>query len=150
AATMAKYVAEGHPVRVVTCTGGERGSILNPEQAHDTAILDDMASYRRREMAAAAEALGIEHVWLGVVHSGLPEGDPPPPLPEGCVALVPLEEAVEALVREVRSFRPHVMTTYNEKRGYPHPDHIRCHEISVAACHAAADPEQFPDAGPAW
>jgi len=150
AATMAKYVAEGHRVRVVTCTGGERGSILNPKLAHETAILDDMASYRRREMAAAAEALGIEHVWLGFVDSGLPEGDPPPPLPEGCFALVPLEEAVEALVREVRSFRPHVMTTYNENGGYPHPDHIRCHEISVAAYHAAADPEQFPDAGPAW
>ncbi len=150
AATMARYVAEGHRVRVVTCTGGERGSILNPKLEHETAILEDMAGYRRREMAAAAEALGIEHVWLGFVDSGLPEGDPPPPLPEGCFALVPLEEAVEALVREVRSFRPHVMTTYNENGGYPHPDHIRCHEISVAAYHAAADPDRFPDAGPPW
>ncbi len=150
AATMARYVDEGQRVRVVTCTGGERGSILNPKLAHDESILADMPAYRRREMAAAAEALGIEHVWLGFVDSGLPEGDPPPPLPEGCFALAPLEEAVEALVREVRSFRPHVMTTYNELGGYPHPDHIRCHEISVAAYHAAADPEQFPDAGPAW
>ena len=150
AATMARYAAEGERVRVVTCTGGERGSILNPKLAHDETILADMAAYRRREMAAAAEALGIEHVWLGFVDSGLPEGDPLPPLPEGCFALVPLEEAVEALVREVRAFRPHVMTTYNELGGYPHPDHIRCHEISVAAYHAAADPAQFPDAGPAW
>jgi len=150
AATMARYSAEGERVRVVTCTGGERGSVLNPKLAHDTTILTDMAAYRRREMAAAAEALGIEHVWLGFVDSGLPEGDPLPPLPEGSFAVVPLEEAVEALVREVRTFRPHVMTTYNEMGGYPHPDHIRCHEISVAAYHAAADPEQYPDAGPAW
>ncbi|WP_454084581.1 mycothiol conjugate amidase Mca [Georgenia sp. Marseille-Q6866] len=150
AATMARYVAEGHRVRVVTCTGGERGDILNPKLAHDESILADMPAYRRREMAAAAEALGIEHTWLGFVDSGLPEGDPLPPLPEGCFALEPLEVPVEALVREIRTFRPHVMTTYNEEGGYPHPDHIRTHEISVAAFHAAADPEQFPDAGPAW
>ncbi|WP_226924828.1 mycothiol conjugate amidase Mca [Georgenia satyanarayanai] len=150
AATMARYVAEGHRVRVVTCTGGERGDILNPKLAHDSTILADMPAYRRREMAAAAEALGIEHVWLGFVDSGLPEGDPLPPLPEGCFALEPLEVPVAALVREIRTFRPHVMTTYNEEGGYPHPDHIRTHEISVAAFRAAADPEQFPDAGPAW
>ena len=150
AATMARYSAEGARVRVVTCTGGERGDILNPKLAHDTTILADMPAYRRREMAAAAEALGIEHTWLGFVDSGLPQGDPLPPLPEGCFALVPLEEALEALVREVRSFRPHVMTTYNELGGYPHPDHIRTHEISMAAYEAAADPEQFLDAGPAW
>ncbi|HLS73135.1 MAG TPA: mycothiol conjugate amidase Mca [Actinomycetaceae bacterium] len=150
AATMARYVDEGVRVRVVTCTGGERGDVLNPKLAHDTTILDDMPAYRRREMAAAAEALGIEHVWLGFIDSGLPEGDPPPPVPEGSFAAIPLEEAVAALVREVRAFRPHVMTTYNELGGYPHPDHIRTHQISVAAYEAAADPEQFPEAGPAW
>ena len=150
AATMARYTAEGERVRVVTCTGGERGSILNPKLAHDETILADMPAYRHREMAAAAEALGVEHVWLGFVDSGLPEGDPLPPLPEGCFALVPLEESVGALVREIRTFRPHVMTTYNELGGYPHPDHIRCHEVSVAAFRAAADPEQYPEAGPAW
>ena len=64
--------------------------------------------------------------------------------------MVPLEVSTEALVKVVREFRPHVMTTYDEKGGYPHPDHIRCHEVSVAAYEAAADPEQFPDAGPAW
>ena len=61
---------------------------------------------------------------------GWPEGDPKPPLPEGCFALVPLEEAAEPLVRLIRAFRPHVMTTYDERGGYPHPDHIRCHEVS--------------------
>ena len=72
-------------------------------------------------MAKAAEILGVEHTWLGFVDSGLPKGDPPPPLPEGCFALVPLEVSVEALVRVVREFRPHVMTTYDENGGYPHP-----------------------------
>jgi mycothiol S-conjugate amidase len=56
----------------------------------------------------------------------------------------------EALVRVVREFRPHVMTTYDENGGYPHPDHIRCHQVSVAAYEAAGDYRRFPDAGPVW
>ncbi|MBY6363034.1 mycothiol conjugate amidase Mca [Rhodococcoides corynebacterioides] len=149
AATMARYAAEGHEVLVVTLTGGERGDILNP--AMDIpGVRERLPEVRREEMAAAAAVLGVRQTWLGFVDSGLPEGDPLPPLPDGCFALVPLEESTEALVKVVREFRPHVMTTYDEKGGYPHPDHIRCHEVSVAAYEAAADPEQFPDAGPAW
>jgi mycothiol S-conjugate amidase len=53
-------------------------------------------------------------------------------------------------VRVVREQRPHVMTTYDENGGYPHPDHIRCHQVSVAAFEAAGDPDRFPDAGPPW
>lgn len=150
AATMAMYAARGERVRVVTCTGGERGSVLNPRLADDETILADMPAYRRREMALAAEMLGVEHVWLGFEDSGLPEGDPLPTLPEGCFALQPLDVILEAVVRQVREFRPHVMTTYNEEGGYPHPDHLRTHEVSVAAYHAAADPDRFPDAGPPW
>jgi mycothiol S-conjugate amidase len=92
----------------------------------------------------------VRHSWLGYEDSGLPEGDPLPPLPEGCFALVPLEESTERLVRLVRQFRPHVMTTYDENGGYPHPDHIRCHQVSVAAYEAAADYRRFPDAGEPW
>ncbi|WP_349814830.1 mycothiol conjugate amidase [Curtobacterium sp. MCJR17_043] len=40
--------------------------------------------------------------------------------------------------------------TYDENGGYPHPDHIRTHEVSVAAWRDAADPEKYPEAGPAW
>jgi mycothiol S-conjugate amidase len=101
-------------------------------------------------MNRAREILGIRQDWLGFVDSGLPEGDPKPPLPEGCFALAPIDEAIGRLVKEVRAFRPQVMTTYDEYGGYPHPDHIRCHEISVAAFEAAADPDRFPDAGEPW
>jgi mycothiol S-conjugate amidase len=101
-------------------------------------------------MDRARAILGVRQHWLGFVDSGLPEGDPLPPLPEGCFALVPLDEAVERLVREIRDFRPHVVTTYDEYGGYPHPDHIRCHEISVAAFDAAPDPDKFPAAGDPW
>ncbi|WP_375477236.1 mycothiol conjugate amidase Mca [uncultured Jatrophihabitans sp.] len=150
AATMARYVDEGVDVLVVTCTGGERGSILNPALEGRKDIEDNISEIRRAEMTRAREVLGVRQHWLGFVDSGLPEGDPPPPLPEGCFALEPLDVAVERLVREIREQRPHVITTYDELGGYPHPDHIRCHEISVAAFDAAADPDQFPDAGEPW
>ncbi|NMH98576.1 mycothiol conjugate amidase Mca [Pseudonocardia sp. K10HN5] len=149
AATTARYAAEGHEVMVVTCTGGERGSILNPAMDRPE-VKADIPAVRRAEMARAAEILGVRHRWLGFVDSGLPEGDPKPPLPEGCFALADLEEATAALVTVVREFRPHVVVTYDENGGYPHPDHIRCHEISVAAFDAAGDPDRFSEAGDPW
>jgi len=149
AATLARYADEGHRVLVVTLTGGERGDILNPAMDLPD-VLEHMPEIRRDEMAKAAEILGVEHTWLGFVDSGLPKGDPPPPLPDDCFALAPLEVSVEALVRVIREFRPHVMTTYDENGGYPHPDHIRCHQVSVAAFEAAGDPDRFPDSGRPW
>ena len=150
AATLARYAHEGAEVVVVSCTGGERGSILNPAMADDPDVLRDMVGVRRAEMAAAAAALGVQHRWLGFVDSGLPEGDPLPPLPEGCFALEPLEVAAAPLVALVRDFRPHVMTTYDENGGYPHPDHVMCHRVSVEAFEAAGDPDRYPDAGAPW
>jgi mycothiol S-conjugate amidase len=150
AATMARYVDAGHDVLVVSCTGGERGDVLNPRLKDDAHILRDLVQVRRDEMAQAQAILGVQHTWLGFVDSGLPEGDPLPPLPEGCFALEPLAVTTEALVREIRRFRPHVVTTYDENGGYPHPDHIMCHDVSMAAVVAAGDPQAFPHAGPAW
>jgi mycothiol S-conjugate amidase len=150
AATMARYVDEGASVLVVTCTGGERGSILNPQLQGNAEVEANIAEVRRLEMERAREILGVEQTWLGFVDSGLPEGDPLPPLPEGCFALVDLDEAVQRLVAEVRRFRPHVMTTYDENGGYPHPDHIRTREVSVGAFEKAADPEYHPELGEPW
>jgi mycothiol S-conjugate amidase len=149
AATMARYVAEGVEVLVVTCTGGERGDILNPAMDRPE-IKANIGKVREQEMAAAREILGVRQSWLGFVDSGFPEGDPLPPLPEGCFALVPLEEAAEPLVRAVRDFKPHVILTYDENGGYPHPDHVKCHDVSVAAFEAAGDPDRYPDAGEPW
>ena len=146
AASTAKYVAEGVDVHVATCTGGERGSILNPKMDRPD-ILANITEIRRQEMERARDILGVRQDWLGFVDSGWPEGDPKPPLPDGCFALIPLEEAAAPLVRLIREFRPHVVTTYDERGGYPHPDHIMCHQVSVAAFEAAGDPERYPDAG---
>jgi mycothiol S-conjugate amidase len=153
AASTARYVAEGVEVLVVSCTGGERGDVLNPALQHDPAVMADLAAYRREEMRRAAEILGVQHRWLGFVDSGLPEADEQgvvPPLPEGCFALVPLDEAAAPLVQLVREFRPHVMTTYDENGGYPHPDHIRTHEVSMVAFESAGDPAAFPGTGEPW
>ena len=149
AATMARYAREDVDVLVVTLTDGSRGSVLNPAMDRPE-VLADITRIRAAEMDRAREILGVRQVFLGFVDSGLPEGDPLPPLPEGCFALGDLEQQTEALVRVVREQRPHVMTTYDETGGYPHPDHIRCHEVSVAAFEAAGDPDRFPEAGEPW
>ena len=149
AATTAKYVAEGVAVMVATCTGGERGDILN-EKMNRPEIAENLAEVRRKEMEAAREILGITQVWLGYVDSGLPEGDPLPPLPEGCFGLIDPEADCEPLVRVLRAFKPQVVTTYDENGGYPHPDHIMCHRLTMAAVDAAADPARFPEAGEPW
>jgi len=149
AATTARYSNEGARVMVVTLTGGERGDILNPAMDLPD-VHGRIHEIRIDEMAKAAEILGVEHHWLGFVDSGLPEGDPLPPLPDGCFALVPLVESTERLVRVIREFKPHVLTTYDENGGYPHPDHIRTHQVSMAAYDAAADYRLYPDAGEPW
>lgn len=150
AAAMAKYVHEGVNVLVVTCTGGERGDILNPHMLEDPDALADLTAVRRAEMKAAQEAIGFDHEWLGFVDSGLPEGDPLPELPKGCFALLPVEEAARPLVALIRRQRPQVMTTYDENGGYPHPDHIQTHKVSMLAFELAADPAYRPELGEPW
>ena len=145
AATMAKYVREGVEVLVATMTGGERGSVLNSAMDRPE-VQADLPRIRREEMARAREILGVEQRFLGFVDSGLPEGDPLPPVPEGSFALVPLAEAAAPLVRLVRDFQPHVILTYDESGGYPHPDHIKTHQVAVEAFEAAADPDRYPEA----
>lgn len=150
AATMAMYASNGVDVLVATCTDGSRGDIQNPAVEGEPHPKRDMAGARRLEMQRAAAILGIRQRWLGFVDSGLPEGDPLPPLPAGSFATLPLQQAAAPLVRLVRSFKPHVILSYDENGGYPHPDHIMAHRVAVEAFEAAGNPERYPDAGEAW
>jgi mycothiol S-conjugate amidase len=150
AATMAKYAAAGVEVMVATCTDGARGDIQNPAVDGEPHPKRDMAGARRLEMARAAKVLGIQQRWLGFVDSGLPEGDPLPPLPAGSFASQPLKRAAAPLVRLVREFRPQVIVSYDENGGYPHPDHIMAHRVAVEAFEAAGDPDRYPGTGEAW
>ena len=152
AATMARYVREGVSVLVATCTGGERGDVLNPKMDRPE-VKENITEIRRAEMNAAREILGVDQAWLGFVDSGWVENyDPADPssLPEDAFARVPLEQATEPLVKLIREFKPHVIITYDEEGGYPHPDHIMTHLISMEAWDAAGDPERYPDAGEPW
>ena len=146
AATMARYVRSGAEVLVATLTGGERGDILNKAMERPE-VRANLPRIRREEMARAREILGVQQRFLGFTDSGLPEGDPLPPLPDGCFALEKLEDAAEPLVRLVREFRPHVLLTYDENGGYPHPDHVKTHEVAIEAFEAAADPDRYPGSG---
>ncbi|WP_031072776.1 mycothiol conjugate amidase Mca [Streptomyces sp. NRRL WC-3742] len=147
AATLARYAAEGVDVLVATCTGGERGSVLNP--AMDTPeVRADLARIRRREMASAREILGVRQRFLGFVDSGMP--GPGEPLPEGCFAAQPVEVAAGPLVALIREFRPQVVITYDETGGYPHPDHVMTHRVTLEAVEAAADAARYRAAGEPW
>ena len=149
AATMARYVREGVEVLVCTLTGGERGDVLNPAMDRPE-VRASLPRLRQEDMARAREILGVGQRFLGFVDSGLPEGDPKPPLPPGCFALMPLQEAARPLVRAVREFRPHVMLAYDESGGYPHPDHVMSHQVAVEAFEAAADPDRYAGTGEPW
>jgi mycothiol S-conjugate amidase len=149
AGTVAKYHAEGAHTVLVTCTGGEEGEILNP--AMDTPeVRADIAGVRARELDASVAIIGYDElVLLGYRDSGMPESEANK-RPDSFAA-APLEEAVGRLVAEIRRVRPQVLITYGDDHtGYPHPDHIRVHDISVAAFDAAGDPGAFPEAGDAY
>ena len=149
AGTIARYHDQGVHSTLVCCTGGEAGDILNP--AMDTPeVKADISNVRRRELETAASILGYDElIWLGYRDSGMP--DTPENADPRCFARAPLDEAVGRLVTILRRARPHVVVTYpDEQSRYPHPDHLRVHEISDVAFDAAGDPERFPDAGEPW
>jgi len=146
-ATVARYHDEGVHTVLVCCTGGEEGDILNP--AMDTPeVRADLPAVRLRELDAAVARIGYDElVMLGYRDSGMP--DTPANERPDCFARAPLEEAVGRLVTVIRRVRPQVVVTYgDDQRGYPHPDHLRVHEVSVAAFDAAGDPDRYPGAGP--
>ena len=62
AATYAYYRSLGAEVMVVSCTGGERGSILNEDLANRSMAERDLSGLRRLEMKAAQESeTGQDH-----------------------------------------------------------------------------------------
>jgi mycothiol S-conjugate amidase len=149
AGTVARYSDEGVRTVLVTCTGGEAGDILNPA-ADDPEIRADLGAVRRAELDESVRILGYSALHLlGYRDSGMP-GTEANSHGES-FASADLDEAVGRLVAVIREERPQVVITYGEDHsGYPHPDHIRVHDISVAAFEAAGDPDRFPDSGPPW
>ncbi|MDQ1475034.1 MAG: mycothiol S-conjugate amidase [Actinomycetota bacterium] len=149
AGTTARYAAEGVHNVLVCCTGGEAGDILNPAVEHPGSP-EAMYDLRMAELAESVRVLGYESLhMLGYRDSGMPDTEENK-RPDN-FANAPLDEAVGRLVKIIREERPQVIITYRDDRDfYPHPDHIRVHEISVPAFDLAGDPEAYPDAGEPW
>lgn len=159
APTLAMYARRGVRTVLVCCTGGEEGDLqnphlrepgqpfhgLSPEQEKDL-----LARMRPDELARSAEVIGFHHVeMLGYRDSGMPES-PANDHPE-CFHRAPVDEAAARLVEVIRRERPQVVITYgDDQKGYPHPDHLKVHEVTVAAWDRAGDPAWRPDLGPAW
>jgi N-acetyl-1-D-myo-inositol-2-amino-2-deoxy-alpha-D-glucopyranoside deacetylase len=142
-ATMARYVAEGAGVTLLTCTLGEEGEVLVPELAGLAADqADQLGGYRMGEIAAAMAALGVtDHRWLGGAGRyrdsgmmGTPANDHP-----RAFWNADLDEAVAHAVAVVREVRPQVVVTYDPNGGYGHPDHIQAHRVAMRAVELAGD-----------
>jgi N-acetyl-1-D-myo-inositol-2-amino-2-deoxy-alpha-D-glucopyranoside deacetylase len=140
--TMARYAAEGAEVCLVTCTLGEEGEIIPPELAElGSWAGDQLGGYRCGELAAACRALGVtEQRYLGGIGrwrdsgmAGTPSAQHPRAFAGGS-----LDEQAAQLREILDEVRPEVLVTYNSFGGYGHPDHIRAHEVTMAAAAGAA------------
>lgn len=148
AATIARYHDLGARAVLITATGGEAGEILNPE-AEKPAEGIDLATVRRSELREAARIIGYDDVvMLGYRDSGMPGSDDNRH-PDAFVN-ASFDEILERLVAIVRSERPQIILGYDDHEWYPHPDHLRIHDLSTAVFDAAADPARFPDTGEPW
>jgi mycothiol S-conjugate amidase len=159
APTLAMYHALGVRTVLVCCTGGEEGDLANPtlrepgQPFHELTPEQEKAELTRRrplELAESAAIIGFDEVeMLGYRDSGM--ADTPPNEHPDCFHMAPLDEAVGRLVAIIRRTRPQVIITYgDDQRGYPHPDHIKVHDISVVAFDRAGDPSWYPEAGDPW
>ncbi len=144
--TMARLVEEGHAVTVVCATRGEVGEISDPALATP----ETLGQVREQELRDAMRELGVEDVrFLDYRDSGM-AGTPENEHPE-CFARADLDEAVRRLVAVIRRTRPQVIVTYgDDQQAYPHPDHLRVHDISLPAFDLAGDPGAYPEAGEPW
>jgi N-acetyl-1-D-myo-inositol-2-amino-2-deoxy-alpha-D-glucopyranoside deacetylase len=160
-ATMAKYVARGTQVTLVTCTLGEEGEVLVPDLAHLAADKEDgLGRHRVTELAAAMKELGVtDHRFLGgpghFRDSGMVwhedghavAGED---VKDGTFWRADLLAAADLLVEIVREVRPQVLVTYDQFGGYGHPDHIQAHRVATYGASLAAVPSYRPELGPAW
>jgi N-acetyl-1-D-myo-inositol-2-amino-2-deoxy-alpha-D-glucopyranoside deacetylase len=160
-ATMAKYVAEGRGVTLVTCTAGEMGEILVPALEHLAADREDgLGPHRRGELELAMKELGVtDHRFLGGFgtyrDSGMKWHEDghavaADEVHENAFWHADLTAAADHLVEVIREVRPQVLATYDQFGGYGHPDHIQAHRVAMYAAQLAAVPSYRRDLGAPW
>jgi mycothiol S-conjugate amidase len=148
AGTVIHYSDLGVRCTLMVATGGEEGDILNPAMDRPE-VVSNLSAIRDEELETAAAILGYERIYrLGYRDSGMPDSDANRRL--DAFTNADEHEALAAMVSIIRSERPQVILGYDDHEYYPHPDHLRVHDLSLKAFAAAGDQERFPDAGPAW
>jgi N-acetyl-1-D-myo-inositol-2-amino-2-deoxy-alpha-D-glucopyranoside deacetylase len=146
--TIARYSDEGVRVVLVTCTNGEFGEIADvPDLGDVDELRPRLGQIRAEELRAACRELGDVDIRLLGYHDSGMEGTPENSDPRAFVNQDPAD-AVARVASIIRETTPDVLVTYNDYGFYGHPDHIRTHEIAMAAMAAAADDGYRPDLGP--
>lgn len=139
--TIARYVAEGAGVVVVTCTLGEEGEVIgNRWQQLAVDHADQLGGFRIGELTAALGHLGVgEPAFLGGAghwrDSGMAGSGS---LHARAFAGADLDDATDTLSALIDQHRPQVVITYDPFGGYGHPDHIQAHRVTTAAVERAA------------
>jgi mycothiol S-conjugate amidase len=159
APTCAMYKAQGVRTVLVCCTGGEEGDLQNPTLREEGQPFfgltpeqekGKLAELRPDELRRSAEIIGFDRVaMLGYRDSGMVDTEPNNH-PES-FHMAPMDEAIGRLVEIIRQERPQVIITYgDDQKFYPHPDHVKVHDISVPAFERAGDPAWYPELGEPW
>lgn len=153
-ATMAKYVAQGAQVTLVTCTLGEEGEILVSELANLASDkTDGLGSHRFVELGNAMAELSVSDWRLlggaGRFRDSGMIGTPPNERPDNFWH-ADLLAAASHLVEIIREVKPHVLITYDDFGGYGHPDHIQAHRVAHYARELAAARSFAPELGEQW
>ncbi|GAB85822.1 N-acetyl-1-D-myo-inositol-2-amino-2-deoxy-alpha-D-glucopyranoside deacetylase [Gordonia rubripertincta] len=153
--TIARYLAEGVDVRVLTFTLGEEGEVIGDEFAQLVADggADQLGGYRIAELTRALAALspaegptltprflGGAGRWRDSGMAGAPSANHPRALVQA-----PFDEPVGVLLDLLLDFAPQVVVSYDASGTYGHPDHKLVHEVTAAAVARARE----ADAGPA-
>ncbi|MFV2001010.1 MAG: PIG-L family deacetylase, partial [Acidimicrobiia bacterium] len=148
AGTVARLVSEGTRAVLVTATGGEAGDILNSVMDRPD-VAENLAKVREEELSEAASIIGYEAViLLGYRDSGMPDSADNAHSDAFCNQ--PFDAILGRIVEIVRREQPDVVLGYDAHEFYPHPDHLRIHELSMCIVEAAAHPVRYPDAGEPW
>jgi len=136
--TMARHASEGHRVVLVCATRGELGEVAD-------GFLDDgetLSERREKELRAAAEILGCARVaFLGYRDSGM-EGETTN-TDVGCFAAADVEEAAGRLAQILLEEDAEVLSIYDERGNYGHPDHIQVHHVGIRAAELANTPRVY-------
>ena len=142
-------LADGGARCVLICaTGGEAGDILNPAMDRP-GVLERLGEIRIRELQAATEIIGYDRVVrLGYRDSGM-AGSVDNARPEAFVNAA-IDEVLGRVVAIVRAERPGIVFGYDSHERYPHPDHLKVHELTLALAAAASDPTRYVEPGTAW